>query len=102
MAVRRELTEKEQVLRELQRMPNVGPSIALDLWDLGVRRPADLARRDPQRMYDDLREQRGGTMDRCMLYVLRAAVYYAATPEPDAARVQWWKWSDKALEDEAE
>ena len=35
------LSDRERVLRELQRLPNVGPSIAIDLWDLGIREQAD-------------------------------------------------------------
>jgi hypothetical protein len=94
-----EPTERDRMLRELQRMPNVGPSIAIDLWDLGIREQADLKRRDPQQMFEQLRDMRGGTMDRCMLYVFRAAVYYAKTPaaKQDPERIAWWKWSDKAL-----
>jgi hypothetical protein len=89
--------EKEHVLRELQRMPNIGPSIAIDLYDLGIRQVADLKRKDPQRMYEQLMEQRGSHIDRCQLYVFRAAVYYAETKDHDPELIAWWKWSDKAL-----
>jgi hypothetical protein len=88
---------KKLVLRELQRMPNIGASTALDLWDLGIRKQDDLKRRDPQAMYDELMAQRGAYIDRCQLYVFRAAVYYAETSQPAPELVQWWKWSDKAL-----
>ena len=90
-------TAKTAVLRELQRLPNIGPSTALDLYDLGIRCVPDLKRQNPQRMYEQLMTQRGSHIDRCQLYVFRAAVYYAQTREPDPALVQWWKWSDKAL-----
>lgn len=89
--------ERSAVLKELQRMPNIGPSIAIDLWDLGIRKHDDLKRRDPQKMYDELMAQRGAYIDRCQLYVFRAAVYYAETQSPAPELVQWWKWSDKSL-----
>lgn len=89
--------EKEQVLKDLQRMPNIGPSTAIDLWDLGIRKQDDLCRRDPQAMYDELMAQRGAYIDRCQLYVFRAVVYYAETLQPAPQLVPWWKWSDKAI-----
>src|ERR1044072_7503993 len=67
--------EREAVLRELQQMPNVGRSTAIDFYDLGIRETADFKRKNPQKLYDQLMELRGAHIDRCMLYVLRAAVY---------------------------
>ncbi len=85
---------RERVLRSLQTLPNVGSSIAIDLWDLGIRAPEDLKGKNPERMYDDLCQQRGAHIDRCMLYVLRAVVYIASTDEVDPAKKMWWKWKD--------
>jgi hypothetical protein len=85
---------REQVLRSLEELPNVGSSIAIDLWDLGIRKPADLKGKDPERMYEDLCEQRGAHIDRCMLYVLRAVVYIASTDKVDPDKKMWWKWKD--------
>jgi hypothetical protein len=72
----------------------VGPSIERDLHDLGIRRVADLKRRNPERMYRDLIAQRGRHQDRCLLYVFRCAVYFARTPRPDPTRLRWWAWKD--------
>jgi len=100
--------DKAAVLKELQRMPNIGPSIALDLWDLGVRKVSDLKGRDPHQMYEDISrirlkgsgyQPKSGLIDRCQLYVFRAAVYYADNEgKVEADKVAWWKWSDEALE----
>jgi hypothetical protein len=30
-----------------------------------------------------------------MLYVLRCAVYYASTDDPNPERLKWWNWKDK-------
>lgn len=85
---------RERVLRSLQELPNVGSSIAIDLWDLGIRAPEDLKGKDPEKMYEDLCEQRGAHIDRCMLYVLRAVVYIASADKVDPDKKMWWKWKD--------
>lgn len=85
-------------LKDFRRIPGVGKVIAQDLWRLGYRATAELARADPQDMYGRLRQQAGGRVDRCMLYVLRCAVHFAAceargeTPDPQSLR--WWNWKD--------
>ena len=82
------------IARELQQIPGVGPSIAQDLLDLGVRRIADLRDRDPQAMYESLGAMRGMHIDRCMLYVFRCAVYYASRSRHDPELLKWWNWKD--------
>ena len=86
--------ERAAVLKELRRIPGVGPSVAGDLWSLGVRSIADLRGRDPQELYDRLCVLQGMHVDRCMLYVMRCAVYYASTDDPDPERLRWWSWKD--------
>ncbi|HET7461999.1 MAG TPA: helix-hairpin-helix domain-containing protein [Longimicrobium sp.] len=83
------------VLKELRQIPGVGKSIAVDLWELGIRRVADLQDRDPQALYDELCRIRGVPIDRCMLYVLRCAVYYASTFPHEPDRLLWWNWKDR-------
>lgn len=80
---------------ELQQIPGIGPRMEEDLVDLGIRRIRDLADRDPEEMYETLRELRGTYQDRCVLYVFRCAVYFAETPEPDAELLAWWNWKDR-------
>ena len=88
------LDERRAVLRELRTIPGVGPSLAQDLFSLGIRRVADLKRRSPERLYRQLERQTGTHQDRCVLYVFRCAVYFAQTPAPDPARLLWWNWMD--------
>ncbi|MGH8126789.1 MAG: helix-hairpin-helix domain-containing protein [Gammaproteobacteria bacterium] len=77
----------------LQAIPGVGKSIEVDLQRLGIERIEQLRRRDPQDLYEQMMEQQGGHIDRCMLYVLRCAVYYAeGGREPD--KLLWWSWKD--------
>lgn len=80
---------------ELQAIPGVGPSIARDLTELGIRRVRDLERRDPNELYERLSEQRGVRMDPCVLYVFRCAVYFAETGGPDRELRKWWNWKDR-------
>jgi len=80
---------------ELQAIPGVGPSIAVDLRELGIRRVADLRGRDPERMYRRLIALRGEHQDRCLLYVFRCAVYFASTPRPRRELLDWWRWKDQ-------
>jgi hypothetical protein len=82
---------------ELQSIPGVGPSIAADLRRLGVRRTGDLAGRDPQRLYDQLEELAGEHVDRCVLYVFRAAVHHAEGADGDPELALWWNWKDGGL-----
>lgn len=84
----------KSVLRELQRIPGVGPRIAEDLWDLGCRSVRDLKDRDPEEMYRRLCEIQGKHVDRCMLYVLRCAVYYASNEVHNPELLKWWQWKD--------
>lgn len=78
----------------LQQIPGVGPSIAQDLWDLGVRRVTDLDGADPQDLYERLCALRGAAIDRCVLYVFRCAVYYASHEAHEPQKLKWWSWKD--------
>lgn len=88
--------ERAAVLKEFRRIPGVGPSIAVDLWELGMRSIEDLRGKDPEALYARLCEQRGMHIDRCMLYVFRCAVYFASNEEHDPERLFWWNWKDAA------
>jgi hypothetical protein len=79
----------------LQAIPGVGPSVARDLRQLGVRRVADLVGRDPERLYRRLNSVRGVRQDPCLLYTFRCAVYFASTAHPDPRRLKWWWWKDR-------
>jgi len=80
---------------ELQTIPGVGPSIAKDLRELGIRRVADLRGRDPERLYARSNAIRGVRQDPCLLYVFRCAVYFASTKRPKPSLLKWWNWKDR-------
>jgi hypothetical protein len=79
---------------DLQSIPGVGPSIARDLLDLGIRRVGDLRGKSPEELYEALNDRRGRRQDRCLLYVFRCAVYYAEKRHHDPELLKWWNWKD--------
>lgn len=88
---------QRETLRDLQRIPGVGRAIAQDLWDLGVQSVEQLEGVDPERLYTRLCQLRGAHIDRCMLYTLRCAVYFATPGPHDPELLKWWAWKDDAV-----
>jgi hypothetical protein len=86
------------ILKELRRIPGVGPSLAQDLFDLGVKRVSALRNRNPESLYNRLCTLRGEHQDRCVLYVFRCAVYFATEAQPDPEHLKWWNWKDSRTE----
>jgi nucleotidyltransferase/DNA polymerase involved in DNA repair len=64
--------QHKQALRELRLIPGVGPSIANDLWQLGIRSIGDLRGRSPQALYEQLCAQTGTQVDRSICVSLRS------------------------------
>jgi len=87
------MTEKE-TLKELQKLPNVGPATAGDLLSLGIKKVDDLKGKDPDKLYAKLEKLAGMHVDRCMLYVMRSLVYMAETGKRSPKDVAWWHFKD--------
>ncbi len=83
-------------MSDLRRIPGVGPSIEKDLQDIGIVGVRNLRGRDPDELYARLCACQGTTVDRCALYVLRCAVYFAEVTDPDPELLKWWAWKDAA------
>ncbi len=79
--------------RSLNDLISVGPAIARDFEMLGVRSIAQLARRNPERLYEKLCVVTGQTQDICCLDAFRAAVAQARNPRLPSEQCQWWYWS---------
>lgn len=79
---------------ELESIPGVGRSIASDLRSLGIHSLADLKGRNPEVMYEQLMQNVGAHVDRCVLYVFRCAVYYASHKTHKPEMLKWWNWKD--------
>lgn len=81
-------------MNPLMIIPGVGKSIAKDLNDIGIIRVEDLKGKHPERLYEAINRKQGVVIDRCMLYVLRCAVYFASHTDHDPELLKWWKWKD--------
>lgn len=87
---------RETILKNLQSIPGVGPSIAGDLHALGITCVEDLHGKNPEVLYTALCNQLGQPVDRCMLYVFRCAVYFASHRHHEPEKLKWWNWKDPA------
>src|SRR5436305_10843408 len=83
------MKKKRENLAHLEDIPNIGPSIAADLRQLGINVPADLPGRDPYAMYDDLCRITGQRHDPCLLDTFIAAVRFTE----GAPKRPWWKYT---------
>lgn len=81
--------------RSLQDLVSIGPAMLRDLELLRIRSVAQLARKNPRRMYRDLCRLTGQTQDICCLDVFTAAVAQAKNPRLSVEQCQWWYWSRK-------
>ena len=91
---------KEEKLNELMSIPGVGKSIAMDLWNLGIRKVDDLKGMSPEKLYEQSNDLVGTVQDRCLLYVFRCAVYYAETvpDKHEKEKLNWWYWKSKTTD----
>jgi hypothetical protein len=79
--------------RRLRDLVSVGPAMARDFEMLGVYSVAQLARRNPEKLYEQLCAKTGQTQDLCCLDVFQAAVAQAKDPNLALEKRQWWYWS---------
>jgi len=86
---------KQPSLKDLEQIPGIGKSIAQDLRDIGISSVDELKGKKPDQLYKKLRNFKASPVDRCMLYALRCAVYYASNTEHDPELLKWWDWKDK-------
>ncbi len=81
--------------RRLRDLISIGPAMLRDFELLGIRSVAQLARQDPQRLYERLGRVAGQHQDVCVLDVFCAAVAQARNPRLVVEKCQWWWWSQK-------
>lgn len=81
--------------RRLSDLVSIGPAMLRDFELLGVHTVAQLARRNPEKMYEQLCQNTGQTQDICCLDVFRAAVAQAKDPNLPFEQSLWWHWSRK-------
>jgi nucleotidyltransferase/DNA polymerase involved in DNA repair len=79
--------------RELSSLISIGPAMLRDFELLGVRSVRQLARQNPDRLYERLCHVAPQHQDICVLDTFRAAVAQARDPRLPAEQCQWWWWS---------
>ena len=82
-------------LHQLEQIPGVGKTIALDMHNIGIHSIDDLKPAQAQQLYDKLCDFKASPVDRCMLYVFRCAIYYASNTDHDPQLLKWQNWKDK-------
>jgi hypothetical protein len=60
---------------------------------LGIQSVPQLARQDPQELYDNLCRRTKSRQDPCVLDTFRCAVAQARDPHLPPEKCQWWYWS---------
>lgn len=79
--------------RRLADLISVGPAMVRDFALLGVRSVTQLARRNPDQLYQQLGRVAPRHLDICVLDTFRAAAAQARDPHLPAEQCQWWWWS---------
>ena len=79
--------------RELKDLVSIGPAMLRDFQMLGIASVAQLSRRKPEKLYEELCQITGKPQDICCLDVFRAAVAQARDPLLPIEQRQWWYWS---------
>ncbi len=79
--------------RKLRDLVSVGPAIAADFAALGIKSVAELAKHEPQELYDKLCRKSGTRIDPCVLDTFSAAIAQARDPKLPLKKCQWWYWS---------
>lgn len=76
-------------LAALEQIPNIGPSLAMDLKRVGVEHPQELVGKNPYALYEALCASSGVRQDPCVLDAFIAAVRFmeGAPAQP------WWRYS---------
>lgn len=89
-----------QTERKLSDLVSVGPAMLRDFEKLGIRSVAQLARANPERLYERLCEATRQSVDICCLDAFHCAVAQARNPRLPAAQRNWWYWSRRRLKRE--
>lgn len=79
--------------RQLRDLSGIGPAMLKDFEMLGIRSVEQLARQNPQKMYDKLCTLTRQRQDPCVLDTFVCAVEQAKDPGLPLEKRQWWYWS---------
>ena len=76
--------KKEESMKKLQSLVNIGPATAKRLYSIGITTPRQLKRSNPEKVYEKLKDAEGGVLDRCVLYQIQGAIL----------DIPWWACKD--------
>lgn len=86
--------DHEALASPLNRIPGIDLKTVRDLIDLGIKMREDLYGRAPEVLFEDLRKLKGDSIPPERLWMLRLAVYYVETPEPEQSKLTPWAWQE--------
>ena len=75
-------------------IPGIGVKIKNDLIQIGYESVESLRNNNPEFLYEKLCVMKGHIVDRCVLYVIRCAVYFASNKIKDPEKLKWYNWKD--------
>jgi hypothetical protein len=81
--------------RRLGDLISIGPAMLRDFELLGIRTVKQLARQNPEHLYEKLCRVTNKSQDIYCLDAFRAAVAQARNPRLPAEQRLWWYWSRK-------
>lgn len=84
-------------IKKLQAVPGIGPKLAKDFSDTGIKEVSDFRGKNPEELYMQICSKKGMRVDRCVLYVCRSSVYFAENENHDPEKLKWWNWQDKKM-----
>lgn len=86
--------EIQTAIAALTSIPSIGPKVGAMLAEIGIAKVSDLQDCSPEELYEQVCAFRGETLDRCVLYHFRCAVYFAENKNPKPELLRWWRWKD--------
>ena len=92
---KKNLISNSSALTNLQCIPSIGPKVGEMLVEIGISKVTDLQNRSPDELYKQVCDFRGETLDRCVLYHFRCAVYFATNKHHKPELLRWWSWKDE-------
>lgn len=87
------MKEKKNENRKLSDLVSVGPATLKDFKLLKITNITELAKQDPNELYERLSAITKSNQDPCVLDVFKAAIEQAKNPNLSAEKRKWWYWS---------
>jgi nucleotidyltransferase/DNA polymerase involved in DNA repair len=83
------MKKKSRTKNELLSLMNIGPATQRDLALLGITTIAQLAKANPDQLYEQLQKITEKRHDPCVWDVFAASIHEAQTGE----KTPWWHWT---------